>query len=84
MTTIHKIDRLELLANISELGREAHALIEDTTVAAHSAKLRRMIVILAYMREHLEMVGCPVNGADARAQGRDSNRLADVTPGRTA
>lgn len=63
---MHKIDRLELLANVSELGREARSLLAEAASPRHSARLQRIIVILGYMREHLEMVSAPLKSGDAR------------------
>ena len=53
---MHKIDRVELLANVGEIGKEASALLEEAAMAPYRPRLRRMLVLLRYMREHLEMV----------------------------
>lgn len=54
--TMNRIDELELLANVSAARREAKLLLAETSPGPHSARLRRIIGILAYMREHLEML----------------------------
>jgi hypothetical protein len=61
---MHRIDKLELLANLCEAGREADDLLAEPALAPHSARLRRIIAILGYMREHLEMVNAPLHSAD--------------------
>lgn len=53
---MNQIDKLELLANVSALRREAKELLADSAGAGHAARLRRILLILSYMREHLEMV----------------------------
>jgi len=81
---MNPIDELELLSNVFAARREAKALLAETTVAGHSARLRRIVVILGYMREHLEMLTV-FHGRDERiteeraAMGRSvqSVRFAD-------
>lgn len=63
---MHKVDRLELLANVWELVREANCLLAEATMTPHTARLRRIIMILRYMREHLEMVNYVGQPGDAR------------------
>ena len=53
---MNPIDERELLSNVSTARREAKLLLAESTVAAQSAGLRRIIGILGYMREHLEML----------------------------
>lgn len=72
---MNRIDKLELLANVSALRREAKALLADSTGAGHAARLRRILMILVYMREHLEMVADPSREGAAKANplaGADS------------
>ena len=64
---MNHIDKLELLSNLSSIRREAKALLADPTGAGHAARLRRILMILAYMREHLEMVAVP-HGQDERKE----------------
>jgi hypothetical protein len=54
---MHRIDRSELLDTVDQVRREANALL----VAAPNSdevlcRLQRMVVLLSYMTEHLEMV----------------------------
>ena len=60
---MHNIDRLELLANVGEIGKEANSLLKEAAIAPYSARLRRILVILHYMHEHLEMVSPPASDA---------------------
>jgi hypothetical protein len=64
---MNHIDKLELLSNLSSIRREAKALLADPTGAGHAARLRRILMILSYMREHLEMVAMP-HGKDERKE----------------
>lgn len=76
---MNQIDKLELLANVSALRREAKALLADSTGAEHAARLRRILMILGYMREHLEMVALPARSpaANADAPDKTASRAAD-------
>jgi len=73
---MHKIDRGELLANVWELRREATSLLAEATMAPHTASLRRIIAILGYMREHLEMVNGAAVQRDSCPRKREQDRQA--------
>jgi len=73
---MHNIDTLELLANVSELGREATSLLTEAAMAPHKARLQRIIVILDYMREHLEMVSAPLQRGDAKLKRHKTKQHA--------
>ena len=76
---MNRIDKLELLSNVSALRREAKALLADSSGAGHAARLRRILVILAYMREHLEMVAVssPKSDRKSHAQANAASISAD-------
>lgn len=63
---MHPLDRDEFLANLGELGRQAKGLLADPALVAHCGTLHRIVALLAYMREHLEMVN---PSAEKRATG---------------
>ena len=65
--TMHNIDRLELLDNVRELGAEAKSLLSDASLARHRPRLTRIMLILSYMREHLEMV----SGSKGRSESKE-------------
>ena len=70
---MNQIDKTELLSNISSIRREAEALLGDADGPGGGARLRRILMILSYMREHLEMV------AMARKDERKGNAPATPT-----
>lgn len=77
---VNRIDKLELLSNVSALRREAKALLADSTGAAHAARLRRILIILGYMREHLEMVATPLEGDGADREKAASRAVGGPHP----
>jgi hypothetical protein len=56
---MHRIDRLELLATLAEIRREAGLVLNATTHGERLASLRRISFLLVYMGEHVEMLGAP-------------------------
>jgi hypothetical protein len=77
---MNPIDELELLSNVFAVRREAKALLAETMVAGHSVRLRRIMVILGYMREHLEMLTA-FHGRDERineARGATGSSIHSV------
>jgi len=54
---MHRIDKVELLGTLTEARREAKLMLAELAGAHAAARLRRIIVLLGYMAEHLEMVG---------------------------
>jgi hypothetical protein len=54
---MHCVDRTELLDTVHQVRREATALLAATGSPDEDLRrLRRMVVLLSYMTEHLEMV----------------------------
>jgi hypothetical protein len=54
---MHCIDRSELLDTVDQVRREATALMGTTPSSEEVlCRLQRMVVLLSYMAEHLEMV----------------------------
>jgi hypothetical protein len=53
---MHRIDRLEPLETLSQIRQETKSLLGEIAAERHSLSLRRIIVLLGYMAEHLEMV----------------------------
>jgi hypothetical protein len=63
-TAMHRIDQLELLETILRIREEARALSGETAPARRSLAQRRIVALLRYMAEHLEMVaGEPRRGS---------------------
>lgn len=77
---MNQIDKLELLSNVSALRREAKALLADSAGAAHAGRLRRILIILGYMREHLEMVAMPAGSDGADGQKAESPAVDERSP----
>lgn len=59
---MHRIDKLELLETLSQIRQETSSLLGEIAAERPSPSLRRIIVLLGYMAEHLEMVGGPEQG----------------------
>jgi len=58
---MHWIDHIELDHTLSQIREEARSLAQDVAHERRLLGLRRIVGLLNYMREHLEMVGA---GAD--------------------
>jgi hypothetical protein len=56
---MHCIDRLELLETLAELRREVRVLMREPAAGDRLMRLRRIIFLLGYMAEHLEMLSGP-------------------------
>ena len=70
---MHPLDRDEFLANLGELGRQAKGLLADPALIAHWGTLQRIVALLAYMREHFEMVN---PSTETRATARTAELAA--------
>src|SRR2546423_13680977 len=53
---MHRIDKLELLETLSKVRQETKALLVETAADGDTLRLRRIILLLGYMAEHLEML----------------------------
>ncbi len=60
---MHRIDKAELLNTLTEARREARVALSELQPGAANLRLHRILMLLDYMAEHLEMVG----GAPRRA-----------------
>ena len=54
---MHRVDQLELLETMLRIREETRTLLGETTPERRSLALRRVVGLLRYMAEHLEMVG---------------------------
>ena len=54
---MHWIDHIELDSTLSQIREEARSLAEDVAYERRLLGLRRIVGLLNYMLEHLEMVG---------------------------
>jgi len=54
---MHRIDKAELLNTLTEARREARLALSELQPGAPNLRLHRILVLLGYMAEHLEMVG---------------------------
>lgn len=54
---MHWIDHIELDHTLSQIREEARSLAQDVAHERRLLGLRRILALLNYMREHLEMVG---------------------------
>ena len=63
---MHRIDQLELLETVLRIREETSALAGETVPERRSLALRRILGLLRYMAEHLEMVG---SDSQPRPQG---------------
>jgi hypothetical protein len=63
---MHRIDQLELLETARRIREEIGALLSETAPERRSLALRRVVALLRYMAEHLEMVG---SESRSRSQG---------------
>lgn len=54
---MHWIDRIELYHTLTQIREEARSLVQDVAHERRLLGLRRIVALLNYMREHLEMVG---------------------------
>jgi len=54
---MHWIDRIELDHTLTQIREEARSLAQDVAHERRLLGLRRIVALLNYMREHLEMVG---------------------------
>jgi hypothetical protein len=59
---MHHVDRLELLQTAAQLTREAGLLVADPGAPDRLMRLRRIVFLLGYMSEHLEMLAKPLHG----------------------
>lgn len=53
---MHRIDQIELRETLSQLRREADSLAAEVTDEERLLRLRRIVVLLDYMTEHLAMM----------------------------
>lgn len=68
---MHRIDRLELLNTLAEARREAKLVLGELQRTQAGVRLRRIVVLLGYMAEHLEMVGGPTQLRLPQTRGLD-------------
>jgi len=54
---MHRIDKAELLSTLTEVRRETRLALGELAPGAANLRLHRIMVLLGYMAEHLEMVG---------------------------
>lgn len=54
---MHQIDQLELSNTILKIRAEAKLLLASTASEDRSPRLRRILALLGYLTEHLEMIG---------------------------
>ena len=54
---MHWIDHIELDNTLSQIREEARSLAQDVEDERRLLGLRRIVALLNYMTEHLEMVG---------------------------
>lgn len=74
---MHRVDQLELLETILRICEEARALSGETAPARRSLAQRRIVGLLRYMAEHLEMVG---GESRPRSQGPTHEAALWATP----
>ena len=58
---MHWIDHIELDHTLSQIREEARSLAQDVAHERRLLGLRRIVALLNYMMEHLEMVGVKVD-----------------------
>lgn len=68
---MHRIDKAELLNTLTQVRREARLALGEIQPGTANLRLHRILVLLGYMAEHLEMVGAPARRRAAGARHLD-------------